>query len=211
MSWPDRDAWRAWLRFVALFCLAFFPVYAGAAWLALAAQPGHALYFAFERDIPLIPWMIWPYLSLFSLYLLPLFLLTPTQTVILTCQSLLCVVVAGVVFVVLPVRTGFAPVQVEGLHAPVFVLLRLVDVPPNTNLAPSLHVAGAALLLLACASRAPRWLALACLVWLPVISASTVLVHQHHILDVASGFALALLARRVFPLPPQVTPPAATA
>lgn len=35
--------------------------------------------------------------------------------------------------------------------------------------------------------------------WLLLLSLSTLLVHQHHLFDVASGLLLALVMRRLFP------------
>ena len=51
---------------------------------------------AWEKDIPLVPWMIWPYLSLFSLYLLSLLHLSPQEMRHLAWQSVLAVVVVSI-------------------------------------------------------------------------------------------------------------------
>ena len=85
-----------------------------------------------------------------------------------------------------------------GLHQPLFDLLTQVDTPHN--LVPSLHVAFAALILLGCAERGPKFWAWGYGAWLVLMSASTVLVHQHHLLDVISGLGLAFIMRRIFPL-----------
>jgi membrane-associated phospholipid phosphatase len=89
-------------------------------------------------------------------------------------------------------------VEVDGLHRSVFNLLQMVDTPHN--LAPSLHVAFSALILLGCAEIAPRHWAWGYYFWLLVLSASTVLVHQHHLFDGVSGLVLAMLARWRFQL-----------
>ena len=206
--WPDRERWQAWLRFTGFFCLLFFPVYAGAGALAAASGRAAGLYADWEQQIPFLPWMVWPYLSLFPLYLLPLFCLPPQSIAVLSRQSTFCLLLAGAVFVLLPTRSGFAPLPAAGLHAPVFALIGLVDTPHN--LAPSLHVTFGAIILLACAAALPGRAALACRLWLPVMAASTVFVHQHHLLDAAAGLALALTARRLFALP-RLTPARADA
>lgn len=156
------------------------------------------LFWSWERDIPLIPWMIWPYLTLFSLFLLPLFHMSVKQISVLSSQSTATLVIAGAIFLLVPTHSGFAPTNVEELYQPLFALLAKVDTPHN--LVPSLHVTFSALILLGCAREASPPLAWAYVFWLLVMSMSTVLVHQHHIFDVISGMALALLTRRIFPL-----------
>jgi membrane-associated phospholipid phosphatase len=60
--------------------------------------------------------------------------------------------------------------------------------------------------LLGCSEGAARPLKWIYAGWLIVLSASTILVHQHHLLDVATGLALAVAVRRMVPLKP--APPA---
>ena len=197
-AWPNRERFLAFLRFLFWFYLAFFPVYFGAG--AIAAHSGRAmtLFFAWEREIPLIPWMIWPYLSVFPLFLLPLFHLNPQEIARLSRQSTLTILIAGLIFVLLPMRRGFATFSVDGFYRPAFDLLGSVDTPHN--LAPSLHVAFGALILLVCAERTtPNWARLYFLLF-AVLSASTVLVHQHHVVDIATGAALAIFVRRIAPI-----------
>jgi membrane-associated phospholipid phosphatase len=208
-AWPDRGRFLAFLRFLLWFYLAFFPVYFGAG--AIAAQSGRATewFFAWEREIPLIRWMIWPYFSIFPLFLLPLFHLNPQQIARLSRQSTLTILIAGLFFVLLPMRRGFAASPVDGCYRPIFGLLGSVDTPHN--LAPSLHVAFGALILLACAERTtPAWARLYFLLF-AVLSTSTVLVHQHHVVDVVTGAALAVLVRRMAPIDPRLRPSCADA
>ena len=200
ISWPDETRWRAFLKFMALFYVFFFPFYFGAGHIAAHTHDTFGLYWSWERDIPLVPWMIWPYMTLFSLFLLPLFHMSAGQISTLSRQSTATLVIAGLVFLLVPTHLGFAPISVEELHQPLFGLLAMVDTPHN--LVPSLHVAFSALILLGCAGRASQPLAGAYLLWLLIMSVSTVLVHQHHIFDVISGLALALITRRIFPLGP---------
>jgi membrane-associated phospholipid phosphatase len=100
--------------------------------------------------------------------------------------------------VLIPGRLGFSPALMTGMLTPLFDLMTAVDTPHN--LVPSLHVTFAALILLGCAERASRPLAWIYRLWLAVMSASTLFVHQHHLLDVATGLGLAAAVRRVFPL-----------
>ncbi len=195
-SRPDRARWIAFLKFMALFYALFFPFYFGAGHIAARTHETLGIYWNWERDIPLVSWMIWPYLTLFSLFLLPLVHMSANQIAALSRQSAATLVIAGAFFLLVPTHSGFSPASVQGLHQPVFELLAMVDTPHN--LAPSLHVAFSALILLGCASSVQAAWAWGYRFWLAVMSASTVLVHQHHIFDVASGLVLALLMRRIF-------------
>ena len=64
------------------------------------------------------------------------------------------------------------------------------------NLVPSLHVAFAAICALAYARARGAAAALVFGTWAAAIAASTVLLHQHHLVDVATGLALAAWAER---------------
>ena len=67
---PDRAVVRAWIRMVGVFYAVFLPVYFGAGAVAAHADRARVLAFPFEAGIPLVPWMIWPYLSIGTLFLL---------------------------------------------------------------------------------------------------------------------------------------------
>lgn len=196
-SLPDATRWRAYLKFMGMFYLFFFPVYFGAGHIAAVSHDTFRLYWSWEQDIPLVPWMIWPYLSLFSLFLLPLIHLNPGQISALSRQSTTTLVLAGIIFLALPTQSGYPPGIVEGLHQPIFGLIARVDTPHN--LVPSLHVAFSALILLGCAQRTSPGMAWAYRLWLLPLCLSTLLVHQHHLVDVLSGLAIATLMRRLFP------------
>ncbi|MEO9874518.1 MAG: phosphatase PAP2 family protein [Anderseniella sp.] len=188
----------AYLKFLGLFCVTFFPVYILCGQLTAWSGRATVLHLDWERSIPLMPQMIWFYLSLYSVFLLPLFHFDETRLTRLSRQSTLTILVAGLVFLVLPARIGFPASEIDGQIAIVFKVLHSLDSP--YNLVPSLHVAFAVLLLQACRETAGRLLAMVYMIWLALLAASTVLVHQHHILDVLGGVLLAVAVRRAVPL-----------
>ncbi len=208
----DGKRVKAYARFLVCFCLLFFPVYGGAGyWAAHHAPRLYALYLPWERAIPLVPWMIWPYLSLYVLFVLPLLVLTPEQLKVLSRQSTVCLLLAGAAFVLVPGRNGYAPEALAGFYGHMYQVLHVVDAP--SNLVPSLHVVFSALILWACAEQAHcRRATPIFAIWLLVLCASTLLTHQHHLLDVVSGLLLAWGVRRAWPLPSgsarKIKPPA---
>lgn len=199
LGWPDRRRWRAYGWFLLVFHATFFPVYFATG--AVAAWSGRAVsaHLAFEAAIPLVPWMIWPYLSVVTLFTLPLLHLDPPAMAALSRRITVAISVAGVIFVAVPLRGGFAPVHVDSVEGLLIGWLGAVDTPHN--LAPSLHVALGALVALACGRAASTAWRIALAAWMALLAASTVLVHQHHLLDVASGFGLALAVDRLMGRP----------
>jgi membrane-associated phospholipid phosphatase len=197
-AWADRI--RAYIRFLLLFCLVFFPVYFGAPHVVEIGRTPLDIHFDWETAIPLIPWMVLPYLSLYTVFLLPVLAMTPEQMQDLTRQSLISLCAAFLLYVLAPARLGYAPTVVEGWAKPLFDVIAAVDTPHN--LAPSLHIVFSALILTGCSQSRPRIVKLAAYGWLALMCASTLFVHQHHIADVAAGLALAAMARRIYPLSP---------
>jgi len=197
LAWPDRARWYAYLKFMLVFYALFFPVYFGSQYV-MPPRPGFPLFFDWETRIPLIPWMIWPYLSLFTLFAVPALQMSAAEMHRLTLQSTIPLLAAGLCFLVFPCRLGFPAVEIDGLHRPIFAALRAIDSPQN--LVPSLHIAFSALIVLGAHEVAVRLLRLVYVAWLLVIVCAVVLVHQHHVIDVVTGLAVAAIARAVFPL-----------
>jgi hypothetical protein len=168
-GWPDGTRWRAYLIFLLVFDVLFFAVYIGAGHIAAESGRVVGLYFNWERNVPLVPWMIVPYLSLYTAFLLPLLHLTPAEMKGLSRQSVVMILIAGAAFVLLPRRVGFAAETVTGALKPLFDFMAAVDTPHNV--VPSLHVAFAALILIVCSERASRPVAWFYMAWLAVMSA----------------------------------------
>jgi membrane-associated phospholipid phosphatase len=182
-----------YLRLVFLLDVLFVLVYGGINWLTLLRKDLYAIYFEWETRIPFVPGMIYAYFSIIALFVLPLFVLDPRGMRVLARRIALAMVMSGALFLIFPARLGFErPSQVPGYQA-VYALLYAVD-PPH-NLVPSLHIAYSALILASLRTAlTPAWLQLLLLGWLSLISLAVVLVHQHHLADVAGGFAVAWIS-----------------
>lgn len=198
LAWPDKSRCYAWLKFMLVFYVLFFPVYFGTPYLVSPERPALLLFFDWETRIPLIPWMIWPYLTLFTLFCVPLVQMSVDEMHRLTLQSTIPLLTAGVCFVAFPSRIGFPPAEIDAWHRPVFDFLWAVDNPQN--LVPSLHIAFSTLILLGARQVTTARLRPFYLAWLVVMVCAVILVHQHHIIDVVTGIVIAMIARAVFPL-----------
>ena len=182
-------AWSFWVG------VAFFAVYPTMNWLtSLRARPWH-LYLPAELRIPFLPQLVWAYLSMYLLFLLPLFLLPPERMPILGRQLIAGSVISAAIFLLLPAELGF-PRQLPGGAPYDAIFAGIFGVDRPYNLVPSLHVIFSTAIALACADVVRPALRIALLAWLVVIVASTVLVHQHHLIDVAAALAIVFALRR---------------
>jgi len=183
--------WSFWVG------VSFFSIYPTMSWLtSLRARPWH-LYAPAELRIPFLPQFVWGYFSMALLFLLPAFVLPAERMPALGKQLIAGSLVAAALFLLVPAELGFAR-QLPG-RAPydaIFAGVFSVDRP--YNLVPSLHVIFSAAIALACADAVRPAARVALLAWLAVIVASTILVHQHHLIDVAAALAIVVVLRRGF-------------
>lgn len=186
---PD---WKTYGQWAGRITLLFAPMYPLCNWISTQRTDTLGLYWPWELALPLVPEMIWVYFSMYILFFLPPFLLGTSQLVALGQRLFWGTAIAGLAYLVVPTKLGFArTLPTEPLYATVYQRLFSVDEPHN--MAPSLHIVFTTLLAVSFATAAttlPRkafWYG-----WLLLIAISTILVHQHHVLDVVTGFVVAL-------------------
>jgi len=176
--------------------VAFFGVYPTLNWLTAQRASVYGVYMDWELGIPFVPQFVWIYLSMYLLFPLPPLFLDVARLRVLGRQLIWSTLFCGLLFMLLPARLGYVRLVPDGaLYSGLFAGLFKIDAPHN--LAPSLHVVFSTIIIGAIVdaleSRAMRGVFLA---WLALLCASTVLVHQHHVIDVVSGLAVAALFRR---------------
>jgi membrane-associated phospholipid phosphatase len=192
---PDKKRARAYLLWVAGITVVFMCVYPTINWFTDTRAHRYQLYLPFELDIPLVPVFIWAYISMYALFLMPLFMVSASRMDALGKQLVAGTLLCGIVFLVLPADLGFMrEVPEEPLYASTFAALFGVDRPHN--LMPSLHVVFSCLILFMCREGHHLILRVLLFVWVVLIVASTVLVHQHHLIDALTGLAVTLVLRR---------------
>lgn len=156
-----------------------------------------------ERHIPFIREFIVPYWSLDLFFCGAFFLCRSRAELDLLTKRLVAVVLAsGVCFLLFPLQMGLPRPEPAGWTAPLFRALYAGDMP--YNLAPSLHISLRSILWVCYGAHLRGGLRRTAKMWFMLIGLSTLLVWQHHVLDVAAGFLMAWAILSVFPEPKQV-------
>jgi membrane-associated phospholipid phosphatase len=164
-------------------------VYFGADWVTGLRSERMRVHLAAELKVPLIPEFLLVYLSLDLLFLIaPFVLRTRAEIRALTCALFGVTSVAGVCFLLLPAELAYPAGGVEGFWSDLFVLNRQIVL--RYNLIPSLHVALSTVILAAYGNRRGAWGRILLAAWGGLIGLSTLLTHQHHVVDVVTGLLL---------------------
>lgn len=179
------------LRHLLLNAIVFQLCYSTANGFASRQAGHHNIAMAWEQHIPLLPWMVLPYMSSGLLLATSFWVVRRQQDVLALSQRLLlATVVASLAFMAWPLQFSTPRPMVESsLWSAFFDVLTAVDKPYNQF--PSLHVAYCVILVAALKDwpglRALRGLVLG---WLVLVAVSTVFTYQHHVADVAGGVLL---------------------
>jgi len=171
----------------ALFVLVFY----GADWLTAQRTWRVPVAIPWELSLPFCPWAVAVYMTVHPLMWAAPFALESAREVRVLCWSLaVVIVVAGIGFLLCPAQLAF-PAPGSGQSA----LFQFADwLNGDYNLVPSLHVALAVTCVSAYATRARLlwW------TWAAAIAVSTLLTHQHHVIDVVSGWLLGIAGGRLY-------------
>jgi hypothetical protein len=193
LAWPGIASFRLTIPLSYLFFKVFSSVYGGASLLAkLRRAPSTDFYFPWEMHLPFVPSWSVVYLSLPLLILLTPFILRTWRTftpfvLTLTVETL----IAGIFFLVVPVAQAYPPRVAYGFFGGVFHLVDRLNL--DYNKFPSLHIAFAVTAAIVFGRRC-GWLGRTLFsLWIVAVGASTLLIHEHQILDLVTGLALGLV------------------
>ncbi|MHB1214740.1 MAG: fatty acid desaturase [Thiobacillus sp.] len=179
-----------------LFCVLFVLFYGGASHLGTAIPWRFEVSLPFERAIPFVPEAAVVYLSLNILVGLAPFVLRTWRELFPLLVTLLAELLIGtMVFLTFPIQTTFPERSADGVIGDIFAIADAINL--EGNFLPSLHVAFAATAVLAYARKTGVLGRAALYAWACAIALSTILMHEHHILDVVAGLLLAAFAWRV--------------
>ncbi len=195
--WPGLRGWlaafKAQWRAVALGGVSFV------AYFGTGHIPGltaHAVpYLGIDRAIPLLPWTIFGYVSLYPLLLANLIYLVPHPQALRPVLNavMLANLIAGTIFIVYRTQVTRPPLQ----YTFGWQLLALIwGLDPPYNALPSLHTAYSVLIAWTHIKLRSRYWPLV-VVWCMIIIATTLTTKQHQVLDLVGGAALAALLGRL--------------
>jgi membrane-associated phospholipid phosphatase len=187
----SSSAWKTYFYWLFWISVVFFTVYPISNWLTAQRETVFSLYVQAELQIPFVPQFVWIYLSLYLLFIIPPFFLSASRMHALGKRLVGATLFCGLMFLLLPAELGFERTTPDDpFYRSIFARLFAVDLPHN--MAPSLHVTFSAMILFVLLNESQSTLARAVFgTWLVLICASTVLVHQHHLLDVVTGLLVA--------------------
>jgi len=184
-----------WLLFLAPF---FFLSYGFANAHAEKLGTTNALFFAWERWIPFIPWTILPYWSIDLLYGLSFLRCTSPQVVDRHALRLLTVQLISITcFLLFPLHFAFERPETHGVFGMLFNALMGFDKPYNQ--APSLHIGLLVVIWTRFAQGTHgiwRWLTH---FWGFLIGVSVLTTYQHHFIDIPTGLAVGFISLWLWP------------
>ena len=123
-----------------LLSLLFLAVYSGTNWLTSQRSDVGTWYYEWERLIPFVPLMLIPYMSIDLFFVAAPFLCRDRRELATFCRRVtLAIIVAGVCFLVMPLKLGIDRPRLEGWMGAIFGWFFATDLP--YNLCPSLHIA----------------------------------------------------------------------
>lgn len=153
-----------------------------------------------EKGIPFVPELVIPYWSLDLFFCGAFFVCRSRVELNLLTRRLVAVTLAsGLCYLLFPLRMALERPVPSGWTAPLFHALYFNDLPHN--LAPSLHISLRSLVWIVYGAHWTGWLRQVTKVWFILIGLSTLLVWQHHLMDVATGFLMGWAIAAVLPDP----------
>ncbi|WP_025897158.1 dual specificity protein phosphatase family protein [Sneathiella glossodoripedis] len=175
----------------------FFLVYGSTNHISFLTGPHPSLYLDWEKHIPFVPELIVPYMSSDIIFVVA-FLMAPTRISIqkLGVRCALAIVISSIVFLIFPLQFDFERPIVSGWTAMWFDVLSL-DQPYNQL--PSLHISLGYICWRVIHSQVGQFWQFLVTIWFLLIAASTVLVFQHHSIDIVGGILVVYIVHKLVP------------
>ncbi len=193
---PTRQhiAHSAWVA--TAISLWFMLVYGGCDWIT--SQHTHRLDLAtsWEKSIPFYPAASLIYLSIYLLFLFIPFMLPSIQEVNRLGLAIAVMIgISSIGFLLLPAHPIPHP-NVVGTWSDLFHVADFMNL--SHNYLPSLHV-GLAVATVSAINRNASFITAACFwTWALLVAFSTLILHQHYVVDVVTGWFLAIICIRLF-------------
>jgi membrane-associated phospholipid phosphatase len=189
------SVWEALLWAVGLSVL-FIVVYGGCNWITSRRIDVGVIRFEWEEKIPIIPWLIVPYMSIDLFFFASPFLCGSLSELRTHGKRLaLATVVAGACFLVMPLQLADHRPEMSGWAGMIHDVLKAGDRP--FNLFPSLHVTFLLLLWPLYHRHTHGITRVVVHAWFTLVLVSVLPVYQHHFIDMVGGTMLAVLCAYV--------------
>lgn len=191
VAWPGWPHVRLFLALAVPVTLWFLIVYGGCDYVT-GFRSRHRVHYDFELAMPFVPSSVVVYDSVYPvMWLAPFVLRTRPELIAYAVAQVVIVAAAGIGFLLHPAELGFPPTPDAGIWAPMVSATKAASL--RYNLAPSLHVALAVITTAVYVSRTSASIQIALWFWAVLVAASTLLLHQHHLIDVMTGWFLGLV------------------
>lgn len=204
---PNRTPREPGLLWPALWRLAlagatFVIVYSGCNLFTSTRGNVPTFMFEWEKSMPFVRELVVPYWSLDAFFCGAFFLCgSKVELNLLTKRLITVTILSGLFFLLFPLKLRLPRPEPGGWTAPFFHALYFNDLP--FNLAPSLHISLRSLVWVFYGAHLTGHLRTAVKVWFILIGVSTLLVWQHHLIDVAGGFIMGWAVAALIPDPRQ--------
>jgi protein-tyrosine phosphatase/membrane-associated phospholipid phosphatase len=181
-------------RFVWLFFMGiiFFLLYGSSNQYAHLTSPHPSLFMEWERDIPFVEYFIVPYMSSDLMFVIAFLLpYTRLELRILALRVLFIVLFSTIIFAVFPLGFAFEKPEIHTFN----VLFNMLQADLPYNQLPSLHISFAIVLWASMKKYLTNtFLKIFLALWFYAIALSTLLVYQHHFIDIPTGIIMGFLA-----------------
>lgn len=200
MQWPERDCWNAFFLYTTQLTILWIVVYGGTCYITSLHQFRMPLHLDADLRMPFVPGAAVIYLSLFPMLWLSPFVLRTRAQLKSFCRSLqLIFLICGAGFLLFPSEEVRRYEFTSGISGQVFEFADWINLSYN-NL-PSLHVGLAVLCASVYSRSAPFRIAFWLWAWAAAIWISTLLTHQHYLIDTVAGAAVGYaVSQAAFPV-----------
>ncbi|NKQ40000.1 MAG: hypothetical protein HF962_00300 [Sulfurovum sp.] len=178
-----------WMLYMGIF---FFLLYGSSNQYAGLTSPHPSFWMAWEQQIPFIEAFIVPYMSSDVMFVIAFFMpYARLELRILAARILFIILLSCMVFVLFPLQFSFEKPEIQSFT----LLFGILEADLPFNQLPSLHVAFTIVLWASMKKYLKNRLLKAFVaLWFLLIVFSTVLVYQHHFIDIPTGAIAGLLA-----------------
>lgn len=193
---PSREKIIFFTKRLCFILATWVLVYGSTNWISSQRSDLYALYFPWELNIPLVPEMIFIYLSVYIIPLLHLFVVSQEEMAEGSRTIVWSIWLSGILFLLIPTKIGFPWPPPTEAYPFFFGLVKTVDLPHN--LFPSLHITLAYLLSRMLVRRERPLFNAFCFLWFLSVCFSIILVYQHHLVDILGGLCVGQFCWHLF-------------